>query len=215
MKKELADKFRWFKYEGTQELEFKAEFNHPDYILDIKRNGIVGLREYGKKYWCVHANDPDIVFRLRRNEYTRVIDNCKGWSGKVGRTKVKAGIGGKDNIQKLPDVAPSNSAKPHTGSLVVSADGKPPMPKRGLKAVKNMDVSESSNLRKVQYDPNTKTMYVEFRSGAVWAYEGVTAREFKEMDNALPVKVNPGDISHGVYFHRNIRNTKSQYQIRG
>lgn len=199
--KEMAKRFKWFKYVGNNPLEFGSKFNNPEYSLHIVTNNIIGLRVRGSKIYCIHANSPDIVFNLKKEEYTRIYDNCKGWSGKIGRVLVEAGVGGKDKAaKKVPPIAKKDPSRPKK-------------PTSGLLRIKNMDVSESSNLRRVEYDPVTKIMYVEFRSGAKWAYENVSRREYEEMDAALPVKVNPGDISHGVYFHRNIRGRKTEYQV--
>ena len=207
--KATAKKYKWFQFEGEHPLEFGSNFNNPEYVLHIVKNNVVGIREYGGKYWLIHANSPDIVFRLKPHEYTRVFDNCKGWSGKIGRVKVEAGVGGKEKpvTPIVPPVVPEVKAP-------TMKDGKPKVkPKSGLLKIKNMDVSESSNLRKVEYDPLTKIMYVEFRSGAKWAYEPVSMKEYTEMDEALPVKIKDGDVSHGVYFHRFIRGKKNEYPV--
>lgn len=54
----------------------------------------------------------------------------------------------------------------------------------------------SSSLRTAGYDPATQTMEIEFKSGAVYRYDGV------------PRAVHAGLMgasSHGSYFHHNIK----------
>ena len=55
----------------------------------------------------------------------------------------------------------------------------------------------SSNLRSVGYDPETKTLEVEFQNGSVYQYFNVPNNVYREL-MAAP--------SHGRYFHRFIRN---------
>jgi hypothetical protein len=54
----------------------------------------------------------------------------------------------------------------------------------------------SSDLRSVGYDPATRTLEIEFNSGAVYRYDGV------------PPALHAGLMaasSHGSYFHQNIK----------
>jgi hypothetical protein len=63
----------------------------------------------------------------------------------------------------------------------------------------------SSNLAAVGYDPSTKTLEVEFNSGSIYRYSGVSLSVF----NALMAAE-----SHGKYFNAHIRNTYSYRQVR-
>ena len=51
----------------------------------------------------------------------------------------------------------------------------------------------SSNLRSVGYDPETKTLEVEFQNGSVYQYFNVPNNVYREL-MAAP--------SHGRYFHK-------------
>lgn len=55
---------------------------------------------------------------------------------------------------------------------------------------------QSSNIRSVGHDAKTNTLDVEFHSGAVHRYQGVTEDQHKEF---------MGAPSLGSYFHENIR----------
>jgi len=58
----------------------------------------------------------------------------------------------------------------------------------------------SSNIRSVGYDPETRTLEIEFLSGGIYQYFNVP----KPIYNALMVA-----SSHGSYFHHHI---KDQYR---
>lgn len=55
----------------------------------------------------------------------------------------------------------------------------------------------SSNLSSIGYDPDTETLEVEFNSGSVYQYYGVSEVLYEEL-MAAP--------SHGQFFHAYIRN---------
>jgi len=55
----------------------------------------------------------------------------------------------------------------------------------------------SSNLAAVGYDPQTKTLEVEFKNGSIYQYNQVSERIYAELMNA---------DSHGRYFNANVKN---------
>ena len=55
---------------------------------------------------------------------------------------------------------------------------------------------ESSNIRSLGYDPDTRLLEVEFKSGTIYHYSGVPAETHREL-MAAPSK--------GVYFGREIK----------
>jgi hypothetical protein len=61
--------------------------------------------------------------------------------------------------------------------------------------MERMPVS-SSNLISVGYEPETQTLEIEFKSGAVYQYSGVPPEEFASFMNA---------DSKGSYFHARIK----------
>ncbi len=60
----------------------------------------------------------------------------------------------------------------------------------------------SSDLRSVGYDPATQTLEIEFHSGGIYQYAGVSAAVYRALMTAS---------SHGQYFHAYI---KDQYPTR-
>jgi hypothetical protein len=148
-------KFKWFEYdENAAPLRFDQDRHNVDYALDLHPGNVYGVKKRAHGIFVVHENSPDIQFSLNDQEYTRINQHSKGWSGKIKRVAVKAGVGGLD--------------KP---SLELPAGWK------------RIDL-DSSNLNTVIYDTKRKVLYVAFHNGASWAYENVTMKEFKEMEAA-------------------------------
>lgn len=63
---------------------------------------------------------------------------------------------------------------------------------------------DSSNLKSVGYDPETKILEIEFKSGRVYQYSGVPEEEYDNLLNAE---------SAGSYFAKTIRPTYSCEQV--
>lgn len=147
--------FKWYQYdEKAAELTFDQDRHNPDYVLELHPGNIFGIKKRAHGIFVVHKNSPDIQFALNDQEYVRITDHARGWSGKIKRVEVKAGVGGLDKpVDELPD-----------GWVRLPVD--------------------SSNLNTVIYDKKNKTLYVAFHNGASWAYEKVTMKEFQEMEAA-------------------------------
>lgn len=166
--------FKWYKY-GGKLLAFEENRHNRYYILELHPGNVYGVRKLRGKYVVVHKNSPTITFNLKKIEADRLIEHSKGWSGKVRKITVNAGKGGQDKEKKVPK---------DPGLRVLEID--------------------SSNLLNCTYDIKHKTLYVEFRNGAVWAYEKVTPKEVDALE-AAP--------SQGRYFIYMIRGPKPQYRV--
>jgi hypothetical protein len=147
--------FKWFQYdEKAAELVFDQDRHNEDYVLELHPGNIYGVKKRAHGIFVVHKNSPDIQFSLNDQEYTRIVTHSKGWSGKIKRQEVKAGVGGLDKpVTELP-----------AGWVRMEVD--------------------SSNLNTVIYDKKRKVLYVAFHNGASWAYENVSLKEYKEMEAA-------------------------------
>lgn len=147
--------FKWFQYdENAAELAFDQDRHNEDYVLELHPGNIYGVKKRAHGIFVVHKNSPDIQFSLNDAECTRIVTHSKGWSGKIKRVAVKAGVGGLDKpVDSLPD-----------GWIRMQVD--------------------SSNLNTVIYDSKRQVLYVAFHNGASWAYENVTKREYEEMEAA-------------------------------
>ena len=60
----------------------------------------------------------------------------------------------------------------------------------------------SSNIASIGYDAESEVLEIEFRSGAVYRYDGVPTEEYDGLKDAG---------SHGTYFHQHI-NGRYTYQ---
>lgn len=60
----------------------------------------------------------------------------------------------------------------------------------------NRDPVKSSNLRSVGYDPESKTLEIEFNNSSIYQYHNVPDSVYKELMNAE---------SHGKYLDVNIK----------
>jgi hypothetical protein len=58
---------------------------------------------------------------------------------------------------------------------------------------------QSSNIKSIGHDRKTKQLHVEFNSGKVYCYEGVTDEEHKAL---------MGASSKGSHFHKHIKSRK-------
>lgn len=168
------DLFKWYKY-GGKLLSFEENRHNKEYILEIHPGNNFGVRKLRGKYVVVHKNSPEILFTLKKIEVDRLVEHSNGWTGKVRKITVNAGKGGLDKEKKVP---------------------KDP-------ALRVLEI-DSSNLLNCTYDIKHKTLYVEFRNGAVWAYEKVTPKEVDALEGAP---------SQGRYFIYMIRETKPQYRV--
>ena len=63
--------------------------------------------------------------------------------------------------------------------------------------MKIVEYTNSSNIDKTSYDEDKQIMYVKFKSGGNYSYEGVPADVYKNMNNSESV---------GRYFHNFIKN---------
>lgn len=61
----------------------------------------------------------------------------------------------------------------------------------------------STNLRAVGYDPDTRTLEIEFLNGGLYRYSGVPASVHADLMSAS---------SHGSYFDANIKKASYPYQ---
>ena len=64
---------------------------------------------------------------------------------------------------------------------------------------------DSSNIKSLGYDNESKALEVEFTNGAVYRYSGVGKRTFEEL---METK------SKGAFFHENIRGKYSYERVR-
>lgn len=146
-------KFKWFSYQGRP-LEVRLSNG---LILELKKNNVFALKKGRTKWTYTDAASLDLKVTLDAYDAERLLNNSKGWSGKVGRYKVEAGEGGRDvKLITPPDVSDT--------LITIPAD--------------------SSTLYRIFYKPAKKILFIEFRSGDRWQYEKVTQKEVDELTKA-------------------------------
>lgn len=64
----------------------------------------------------------------------------------------------------------------------------------------NMMPVESSNIDSIGHNPDTKTIFIKFRTGSTYAYSPFTEEGFVDFYNAT---------SHGKYFYYHIRTNEN------
>jgi len=149
-------KYLWFKY-GGKELAFTENRHNEDYELHLHPGNVFGVRKIGSGYIVLHKNSPEIEFELKKIEVDRIVEHSNGWTGKVRKITVKAGVGGLE---------------------------KPPVePPKKLSHIRSLEI-DSSNLYAVQHDSKKNILYVQFRNGDTWQYEKTSAAEADELERA-------------------------------
>lgn len=58
---------------------------------------------------------------------------------------------------------------------------------------------ESSQISKISYDADVKRLFIKFKAGSTYAYEGVTQKEFDDFKSSESI---------GKFFYNNIKNVK-------
>lgn len=172
--------YKWYEYKGRT-----VELRVNDVIVTLSKNDVFALKK--GKYW-IYTDPESLEYKIKLDQMDadRLINNSKGWEGKVGRYKVESGVGGLDNVNKVkPAIPTSPTSKPIDVVVEIKAD--------------------SSNLHRIAYNPKKKILYIEFRSGDRWAYYDVSK---SEADGIATAK------SQGSYFHFMIKTQKDQKKVK-
>lgn len=150
--------YRWLEYVGRKAVLHVIGSDKSGYEIELTKGEKIGIKKHRGSLFLIDASDLTVQFKLDKNDGQRVVDNSKGYSGKVGRYKVMPAEGGKD-----PDVV-KEKRKDSEGRLRLTAD--------------------SSVFSALLYDPKTERLYIQFKSGAVWEYSEVTKREAMGFEKA-------------------------------
>ena len=126
----------------------------------------------------VDASDLSLKLAMTPEDAKRLIDNSVGYDGKIGRYRVRPAEGGKDS-----DTVRA-SRRDAEGRLILRMD--------------------SSMFLRGAHDSKSNVLYVQFKSGATWAYKDVTEKEAKALERAA---------SQGKWFNRNIKGIKDEERV--
>lgn len=146
------ESYAWFMYKGR-----KVAFHtgHAEHDLHLFSGEVFGYKKWRGRHFIVDKTELEIRFELTEKDAMRVIANSVGWSGKINKVGVQAGVGGLDN----------------------------PVEEKDTKDVHHLQI-DSSNLTAAFYDKKAKVLTVTFHNGATWEYHNVTAKEARDLENA-------------------------------
>lgn len=151
-------KYKWFAYNEHKVITLKGKFGRDVLELEIDKGSHFGLRQVRNKWRLLDPDDLSGSFVISDFDAARLINNSKGWTGKVWRYKVDAGEGKRDTLTKF------NKSTVSKGRINLQMNSS--MFSRGL------------------YDAKKKELYLVFKNGAVWRYQAVTRQEIKDFQTA-------------------------------
>ncbi len=93
--KQKVTDYLWYKFGGIRTVRFDNA--HKSYDLEIDAKDKFGIKFGKKNFYLVHADDTDILFKLKPADARKIISKSIGFSGKIGKVKVSPGLHGKDN----------------------------------------------------------------------------------------------------------------------
>jgi hypothetical protein len=144
--------YKWFKYNGR---EVMFHTGHEVHNLHLFKGEIFGYKKFKDHHYVVDKSNTEVRFELKQKDVDRIIRNSHGWTGKVDKLPVKAGVGGLDK----------------------------PIQEQDTKDLHHLQI-DSSNLKAATYDKKQKILTVTFHNGATWNYLGVTPKEARDLENA-------------------------------
>lgn len=90
-------KYKWFVYEGRS---LSLITDHPEFDLQLNPGEKFGYRKIGVNHYVVDRGNLDVRFKVKEKDITRIINNSKGWGGKIKKIEVPRGLGGRDKPQQ-------------------------------------------------------------------------------------------------------------------
>ena len=95
--KAKATDFQWYTFEGTRRVLIENANRY--YDLEITKGEHFGLKLGRTHFWLAQVEEESgdvIKFKLEPKDARRIVDKSKGFSGKIGKTKVEPGHYGKE-----------------------------------------------------------------------------------------------------------------------
>ncbi len=106
--------YEWYKFEGQRQARYYN--HHKTFDLDIEKGEVFGVRVGRGFIGLVPQDALDIEFKLRFEEFEKLVKRCKGFGGKVDGVAVQKGLRGKDgrtpSRKGSPPSVPTSSSKP-------------------------------------------------------------------------------------------------------
>ena len=89
--------FQWYTFEGTRKVLIENANRH--YDLEITKGEHFGLKLGRTHFWLAQVEEESgdvIKFKLEPKKARLIVEKSKGFSGKIGKTKVQPGTFGKE-----------------------------------------------------------------------------------------------------------------------
>lgn len=151
-------KYRWMEYDGRKAVLHVKGSDKDDYEVEFLKGERFGVKFYRGSVFVLHEDAMNVQFKLKPADAKRIIENSKGYEGKIGRTKVMPYDGGKDKSAMRARRRDS----------------------QGRKRL----IADSSMFSELFHDTKKDKLYVKFRNGAMWEYSDVSAKEARAMERA-------------------------------
>ncbi len=177
-------RYKWFLYQGR---DVVLVTDHPEFDLQLVKDAKFGYRKIGANHYVVARSDLDVRFKVKEKDAKRIINNSRGWKGKIRSVQVAAGVGGLDAAS-----APSKGKRTPSN-----------MPDKNDPNLYVLQI-DSSNLARAWLDKKAKELHVVFHSDVHWVYEDVSLKLAKQLEAAE---------SQGRFFIYRIREVKKQYKV--
>jgi hypothetical protein len=153
----VTPSYAWYSYVLKRKLSYGNA--HKEYVLELNEGDIFGVRKAGRVFYLIVKDYTDIVFKLTTEEAEDLIKKCKGWSGKIDKKIVSAGIGGKD-LRVRPSVAETKIKAPRTSGN----SGENKELTATLKKLRIKGIADIKFLHKESFLPNEITYYYDITS---------------------------------------------------
>lgn len=151
-------KYKWYVYVNRRKANFSTADADKDFSL--KRGEKFGLKKSRGNYFLIDGEERETQFKLTPAQADRVLNNSKGWSGKIGRVLVKAGTEGRANATRQT----VEEREVRNGYIELRAN--------------------SSVLRRLYYNKKEKKLIVLFPNNSQWMYFNVTPTEAKALEKS-------------------------------
>lgn len=89
--KKDPSRYDWYTYQGK-----KLNISTPDADVSLSKGEVFGISRGTRTYVYLVDMDRDHQVRLEDHDAERIINNSKGYTGVIGKTTLKAGVGGLD-----------------------------------------------------------------------------------------------------------------------
>lgn len=151
-KKKDERKYEWYIYMSPRKAKFNSN-EHADLEFSLVKGEKFGVRKFRGKWCLIDGEERKTEFKLKDLDMERIFAHSKGWEGKIGRSRVKAGTEGHFGLPKRVD---------DDGFIIMKAD--------------------SAVARRILYNNKTKRLRITFPKGYTYEYYDVDEKVAKGLE---------------------------------